>query len=615
MIFTIKFRKLLLPLCFVFLGNLSAQEVIVINDWNHFGDIPESWKLVGGVTADWEHEDFLSTSPGKDILVNPPKSKNGPHLISRFEHGDMELELEFMVPKGSNSGIYLQGRYEIQIFDSWGKINPNSGDAGGIYQRWDEEKKQGFEGKPPRTNASKAPGLWQQVKIDFEAPRFDASGKKIKNAKFNQVYLNGVLIHENVEVTGPTRSALFDDEKPLGPIMIQGDHGPVAIRNIRYETFGKPAPLITDLKYAYYKGKFQSVEEFQENTPDQTGPLNQVTWDMGHGILDFAYEYSGNLEIPESGNYTFSLNAFGKTSLEVNGEKILNDEVQFPGDGSRSKTVTLEQGSVPFKLVFYKNNYPGRRPQLGFFIAGPGIKRSPLHEPNSYLDHQIQKPFYLEPTTEPLIQRGFFQHGEEVRTHTVSVGEPAGPNFTYDLQQGSLLSVWKGGFLDTAPMWRQRGQTQLMVPNGALVELEGGPSIARLDQENSPWPDSLSSELLRIKGYDLNRDRRPTFKYVFGEIAVEDQVVPQMNGKALTRTIRYNHPQKTPGVWARIIAAETIENSGDGVYLINEGQFYIKMPDTNQQKAHLRATSSGEELLVPFSTSQENGEIKYSIIW
>ena len=154
-----------------------------------------------------------------------------------------------------------------------------------------------------------------------------------------------------------------------------------------------------------------------------------------------------------------------------------------------------------------------------------------------------------------------------------------------------------------------------MVPNGALVELEGGPSIARLDQENSPWPDSLSSELLRIKGYDLNRDRRPTFKYVFGEIAVEDQVVPQMNGKALTRTIRYNHPQKTPGVWARIIAAETIENSGDGVYLINEGQFYIKMPDTNQQKAHLRATSSGEELLVPFSTSQENGEIKYSIIW
>ena len=205
MIFAKKFRKLLLPLFFVFLGSLSAQEVIVIDDWKEFGDIPKTWKLVGGVTSDWEQDEFLSTSPGTGILVNPPKSKNGPHLISGFEHGDMELELEFMVPRSSNSGIYFQGRYEIQIFDSWGKINPNSGDAGGIYQRWDEEKQQGFEGKPPRTNASKAPGLWQKVKIDFEAPRFDAAGKKVKNAKFNQVYLNGVLVHENVEVTGPTR--------------------------------------------------------------------------------------------------------------------------------------------------------------------------------------------------------------------------------------------------------------------------------------------------------------------------------------------------------------------------------------------------------------------------
>lgn len=615
MIFTIKFKKLLLPLLFVFLGSLSAQEVIVIDDWNEFGDIPKTWELVGGVTADWEQDKFLSTSPGTGILVNPPKSENGPHLISGFEHGDMELELEFMVPGGSNSGIYLQGRYEIQIFDSWGKINPNSGDAGGIYQRWNEEKQRGFEGKPPRTNASKAPGLWQQVKIDFEAPRFDAAGKKVKNAKFNQVYLNGVLVHENVEVTGPTRSALFEDEKPLGPLMIQGDHGSVAIRNIKYKPFGDPVPKIKDLKFAYHEGKFQSNEAFLGNTPNESGQLNKITWDLGHGVLDFAYVYSGDLEILESGDYTFSLTAFGKTSLYLNGENVLADETQFPNNAPRSKTLSLEKGTIPFQLVFYKNNYPGRSPQLGVFIEGPGIKKSPLHDPNSYKEYVIQKPFYLEPLQEPMITRGFFQHKGEKKTHVVSVGDPSGSSFAYDLQQGALLSIWRGGYLDTSPMWRQRGQSQLMLPTGALVELPSGPALAKLDNSGSAWPDSISSDLFQIQGYALDRDRRPTFNYVLENIAVEDFFEPEMGGKFLTRTIRYTNPQKTPDVWARIIAADKIADLGEGIYLVNEGQYYVKIAVPTLENSLLRTTAMGQELLIPLLTAGEKEEIKYRIIF
>lgn len=444
MTITIKFRKLLLPLLFIFINSLSAQEVIVIDDWAEFGEIPDTWELVGGVTTDWQQDAFLSTSPGTGILVNPPQSENGPHLISGFEHGDMEMELEFMVPKGSNSGIYLQGRYEIQILDSWGKINPTSGDAGGVYQRWDKEKQQGFEGKPPRTNASKAPGLWQKVKIDFEAPRFDATGKKIRNATFNQVYLNGVLIHENVEVTGPTRSALFEDEKPLGPLMIQGDHGSVAIRNFKYKPYGDPVPEIKGLNFAYHEGKFESNDDFLGKAPDKSGKLNKITWDLGHGVLDFAYVYSGTMAIPESGSYTFSLSAQGNTSLYLDGENILSDQSQFPNNTPRSETLSLEQGTIPFQLVYYKNNYPGRSPQLGFFIEGPGFKKSPLHDLNSYKEQGVREPIYLKPVGHPMITRGFFQYKDEKRTHVVSVGEPSGSSFAYDLQQGAILSVWRG---------------------------------------------------------------------------------------------------------------------------------------------------------------------------
>jgi hypothetical protein len=70
--------------------------------------------------------------------------------------------------------------------------------------------------------------------VIFQAPRFDQEGKKISNAKFIKVVFNGIVIHENVEVTGPTRAATYEQvpETPKGPMMLQGDHGPVAYRNI-----------------------------------------------------------------------------------------------------------------------------------------------------------------------------------------------------------------------------------------------------------------------------------------------------------------------------------------------------------------------------------------------
>src|SRR5688572_15637006 len=121
-------------------------------------------------------------SPGTGILISQAEQgKHGQDLLFNTSHGDVDLELEYMMAKGSNSGIYLQGRYEIQLLDSWNTTAPKPGDNGGIYQRWDDSKpegQKGFEGFAPRQNVSKAPGLWQKLKISFQAPRFDASGKK-----------------------------------------------------------------------------------------------------------------------------------------------------------------------------------------------------------------------------------------------------------------------------------------------------------------------------------------------------------------------------------------------------------------------------------------------------
>ena len=124
-----------------------------------------------------------------------------------------------MVPKGSNSGIYVMGEYEVQVLDSYGKEKVGPGDMGGIYNT-----------AAPKVNASKKPGEWQKFVIEFQAPKFE-DGKKVANAKFVKVTLNDQVIHENVEATAPTPSCLTGKESPTGPIMLQGDHGPVAYRN------------------------------------------------------------------------------------------------------------------------------------------------------------------------------------------------------------------------------------------------------------------------------------------------------------------------------------------------------------------------------------------------
>jgi len=172
---------------------------------------------------------------GTGILLNMNNDSIKDNLVTQWKHGDLLLDLEVMIPKGSNSGIYLQGRYEVQLLDSWGVEDPSFTDIGGIYRNWESEKGKIYMGKAPITNAAKAPGLWQHLSIAFKAPRFDGAGNKIANARFIFVDLNGVRIHENVEVPLPTGGPLEKNEVPFGPLMIQGDHGPVAFRNVHYQ--------------------------------------------------------------------------------------------------------------------------------------------------------------------------------------------------------------------------------------------------------------------------------------------------------------------------------------------------------------------------------------------
>ena len=192
------------------------------------------WQQVSDVSLDLANPRKLVGKEGKGAWYNGPNGRTN-NLFTKQKYGDLEISLEFMMSKGSNSGIKFHGHYEIQICDSFGKKDVGGEDCGGIYPRAEAKPRYHHidKGIAPKVNACKAPGEWQTLHAMFLAPRFDDKGKKIANAKLTKVLLNGQLIHENQELLTPTGDRWKGPEMAEGPLMIQADHGPVACRNVK----------------------------------------------------------------------------------------------------------------------------------------------------------------------------------------------------------------------------------------------------------------------------------------------------------------------------------------------------------------------------------------------
>lgn len=193
-----------------------------LSGWEIKNKAAGKW-AVGEPVVSASNPGALEIKPGGSALVNVVTGHGQSHdIYTKDKYGDLRLEVEVMVPKGSNSGIYIMGEYEVQVFDSFGVKNLTPGDMGAIYSA-----------AVPKVNASKAPGEWQKYVIEFRAPKFDAKGNKTANAVFVKVELNGTLLHENVEMKSSTGGALAGKEAATGPVMFQGDHGAVAYRNLK----------------------------------------------------------------------------------------------------------------------------------------------------------------------------------------------------------------------------------------------------------------------------------------------------------------------------------------------------------------------------------------------
>jgi hypothetical protein len=193
-----------------------------LSGWKLVQDPKYSKWVVGTAEVDPRDPARLITLPGTGQMINlGARYDDSINIYTAEKFGDCRIELEVMIPKGSNSGIFVSGEYEIQVLDSFGKEKPEAGDMGGVV---------GIAA--PRVNAAKTPGQWQKFVIEYRAPRFDPAGEKLENARFLKVVLNGQTIHKNLELPNFTPSGLNEKEAPTGPLLLQGNHGFVAYRSI-----------------------------------------------------------------------------------------------------------------------------------------------------------------------------------------------------------------------------------------------------------------------------------------------------------------------------------------------------------------------------------------------
>jgi Domain of Unknown Function (DUF1080) len=181
-----------------------------LSKWAHKDGSAAKWKLENG---------YFEVVP-----------KTG-YIYTREAFGDCQLHVEFAEPspaKGEgqdrgNSGVFLQGLYETQVLDSYQSKTYADGQAGAIYGQY-----------PPLVNASRSPGQWQTYDIVFHGPRFDKDGKLLRSAR-ETVFHNGVLVQDNVELSGPTahgKRPPYGPQPEKLPLALQDHNHPVRYRNI-----------------------------------------------------------------------------------------------------------------------------------------------------------------------------------------------------------------------------------------------------------------------------------------------------------------------------------------------------------------------------------------------
>ncbi|GAA4413649.1 hypothetical protein GCM10023187_42190 [Nibrella viscosa] len=525
-------------------------------------NIPGNWQRAGSLTTGPDQPN-LKIQSGSNLLVGTP----GQPLMLVSPAGDFAIQMEVLMTAGADAQLTLSDGYSVSLNDS---------------------------------KTSKAPGLWQTVELRYRAPVGN------RPAMLEKLALNGVTLQEGLVLPRNSRA--------VGPVALAVQSGSAAIRNLGYRalTNKEVARWVGPIKYTIYEGEIFSRDELARRKVLKEDTTAMLSYEVAYGLPGNRYVvlYTGKLNVAENETYQLDLQAGGVAGLWIDGKPLIptSDERQYLGS-SKTVRVPLTAGTHDVQVMFTRS-WP--RPGLGLFVSKADTRPQPLHTLTSLPEPDPVGAITVQAAAKPELIRSFVQlPGEKMkRTHSLSVGTPAGVHYTVDLNQMALIQAWKGDFADVTEMWYERGEPQLLEPIGTTVYLPGQLPLMVLNNEQAAWPDSLGDNVLKYQGLTIDKQGMPTMEYSLAGLTVTDAIRPE--GGALTRTLNLTGSATAP-VYCRIAAGSSVEDLGKGVYAINDRTYYVRLDP--KAKPRVRQSGGKQELLLPVAMKNGAGSVQYSILF
>ena len=518
---------------------------------------PANWQRAGSVAGSADQA-MLKTQTGNTLLVGSA----GQALPLTTQPGDFMLQFDWLATAGATAMLTLPDGYAIDL---------------------------------AKNRAAKAPGLWQTAAITYQA------GSAKKPAMLVKYTLNGIIIDEGE--TLPIQAT-------RQPVQLTAKNGSVAIRNVGVRPLANRlvASWAGPLTYKLYKEGIETREGLATKTPVKTDTVSQISYDVAYGQSGrFAMLFDGKLAVPAAGDYQFDVHMGGLAGLWIDGAPVVPMTYAELGQ-EKTRVVPLTAGTHAMQVMFTRS-WP--RPGLGLFVSQAGTRPQALHTDGSLPEFAPVGQVLLDPDVKPTLVRSFIQMPGEVskRTHALSVGSRTGMHYAVDLDQMALLMTWKGDFADATDMWYERGEPQLLKPNGTTIYPAPRTALAVLPTAATAWPDSVGENILQYKGYNLDKDGSPSIDYTMNGTTIRDQIRP--TGTSLSRTLTLGGTAPTGQLYCRLAGGKTLEEISKGLYAVDDRSYYVRF----DPKAPVSVRQSGgrQELLMPVSMKNGAATVQYSL--
>ncbi len=529
--------------------------------------ISSPWQSANKIILNPINEKKTQIIEGTSIIYS--KSPNT-SIVSEIKLQDLKLKFYMLQSKSGNAKLNLGDNISL-VFDM------NSGDSFGAILKNNETIIK------PLTLAKRKEGLWQKVELVLSLTGLNGI------PVIEKVILNDLLIHSNV--------LLSNLKNGNGNLSFSNQTGLLAFKDFEYIGFEKMKPLtLSNLTYTLEE-TYNADRSFESKKQEKvSGKSASLTTDIPNNFNKYILHYKGDLTVEKDAMYGFTLEHHGTGKLLIDGEQVVGSgEYLYRNPISGLKEI--KAGKHSFEYIYHPIYW---RPVFGIEVSGADFRPYGLNDPKTLPTRQLEGGIFIDNVeSKAKTIRSFLNFNQTKLTKVISVGTPEKIHYSFDLDNGSLLQVWKGKFADVTQMWHERGEPQLLYPSGLLTVLNNEIPFFELSNEVQTKSD-VYTEFVN-SGYDLDQGGVPTYTYNWKNANFTQKFSP-ING-GLFCEITCNQPLK---FGYTIAIGNEITKLSDNLYKVDN--FYVEINE--KAKVYIKE-NSGKYYLKTNLT----GKIAYTLTW